>query len=303
MVQQDSKPQKKIEETYLNAARGFKLYQDLFMRAPVGYLVLSTRGFVQMANQASAELLRVDTKKLISSYLPELNPPLGLKSLAYHFDETVDSRKRQSCILACIWPNGFQCRLQAVSQCLRNVNGVWSVRTILIEMDSLKHLEFRKNNLNSFGRYFDLHAGRSKIKKATSGTSVQPSPENADKSEHKHILLVDTDETVRDVYTSMLKYLGYRVTKCESGREVLEVFHQEPDSYLLLFANLEMPTMCGSELAAEARKLRSDLPVILYTGSLNKIAEKVIESGNVDKIIYEPFSIIGLEKTINEVLG
>jgi CheY-like chemotaxis protein len=80
------------------------------------------------------------------------------------------------------------------------------------------------------------------------------------------ILLVEDHDLVREQVTIQLGRLGYQVVVAEDGVEALEILKATPD-VRLLFTDVVMPRgLNGLELAAEAKKLRPDLPVLLTTG-------------------------------------
>ena len=80
------------------------------------------------------------------------------------------------------------------------------------------------------------------------------------------ILLVEDHDLVREQVTIQLGRLGYQVVVAEDGVEALKTLKVTPDVQLL-FTDLVMPRgLNGLELAAEAKKLRPDLPVLLTTG-------------------------------------
>lgn len=80
------------------------------------------------------------------------------------------------------------------------------------------------------------------------------------------VLLVDDDENVVYVGQSVLEALGHRVTATRDGVEALDQFRREPDAYDLAILDELMPHMSGSQLAAELRRLRPNLPVVITSG-------------------------------------
>jgi CheY-like chemotaxis protein len=79
------------------------------------------------------------------------------------------------------------------------------------------------------------------------------------------ILMVDDDELVAASTAAMLEDLGYSVVTRHSGRDALEALRSGamPD---LLLTDQAMPMMTGVELAAQVRRLRPGLPILLATG-------------------------------------
>jgi signal transduction histidine kinase/CheY-like chemotaxis protein len=79
------------------------------------------------------------------------------------------------------------------------------------------------------------------------------------------VLLVDDDPLVLGSTAEMLEDLGYRVRATDSGGQALEVLRGGARVDLLL-ADDDMPGMAGAALAAEARRLRPGLPVLIAGG-------------------------------------
>jgi DNA-binding response OmpR family regulator len=76
------------------------------------------------------------------------------------------------------------------------------------------------------------------------------------------VLLVDDDESLRQVISQYLTQEGYRVVAAGNGADALKHFYAErPDAVLL---DLMMPGMDGWEVCARLREL-SDAPILLVT--------------------------------------
>jgi signal transduction histidine kinase len=113
------------------------------------------------------------------------------------------------------------------------------------------------------------------------------------------ILLVDDDDAVRDVTTSMLRDLGYVVVEAGSGGAALEVIHSgiALDLVLLDFA---MPGMNGAELARQVQRRRPGLPFLFVTG----FADQPALTGVSDNfIVRKPFVEDELNIKIQSILN
>jgi CheY-like chemotaxis protein len=90
------------------------------------------------------------------------------------------------------------------------------------------------------------------------------------------ILLVDDHEGVRATTAALLDDLGHRVTEVGSGADVLAALRASPDAYDLVITDYAMPIVSGTELIAEARRIRPALPAIIITGyaDLGAIAQR-----------------------------
>jgi CheY-like chemotaxis protein len=93
------------------------------------------------------------------------------------------------------------------------------------------------------------------------------------------ILLVEDHDLVREQVTIQLGRLGYQVVVAEDGVEALEILKATPD-VRLLFTDVVMPRgLNGLELAAEAKKMRPDLPVLLTTGYSEQLMRRSDQLG------------------------
>lgn len=98
------------------------------------------------------------------------------------------------------------------------------------------------------------------------------------------ILVVDDDETIRDVLSTILEEGGYQPITAESAEEALALFQKDP--FPLIFTDLRMDGMDGIELLKKIRKISDDSQVIILTAhaSLESSLESLRE-GAYDYVI------------------
>jgi CheY-like chemotaxis protein len=78
-------------------------------------------------------------------------------------------------------------------------------------------------------------------------------------------LVADDDPPTRELAADFLSELGFEPIEAGDGRHALAILSREPDIVLLL-TDLCMPHMNGTELAAEARRMRPHLQIVLTSG-------------------------------------
>jgi cyclic di-GMP phosphodiesterase len=101
------------------------------------------------------------------------------------------------------------------------------------------------------------------------------------------ILIVDDEEAIREVISTLLMAKGYDCTTAVNGRQGLEKFRAE--TYDLVLSDIVMPEMDGMKLLAELRAADPDVPVIMVTAMHDiSIALEAIRSGAYDYIL-KPF--------------
>jgi putative nucleotidyltransferase with HDIG domain len=105
--------------------------------------------------------------------------------------------------------------------------------------------------------------------------------------ENEKILVVDDEEAIREVISTLLDAQGFRCTTCPNGRLGLESFRK--DAYDLVLSDIVMPEMDGLKLLSELRRADPDIPVIMVTAMHDiSIALEAIRAGAYDYIL-KPF--------------
>jgi hypothetical protein len=96
--------------------------------------------------------------------------------------------------------------------------------------------------------------------------SLPPSIKPGRSGNAQHILVVDDEELVRVLTARLLRRQGYQVTEVGSPQLALECLRSKQERFALLLTDVVMPEMSGVELAAEARGIQPDLPVVFMSG-------------------------------------
>jgi CheY-like chemotaxis protein len=91
------------------------------------------------------------------------------------------------------------------------------------------------------------------------------------------ILCIDDEELGLRVRTIVLERAGYQVAAALDGPSGLSVFTSQPVDVVVL--DYFMPEMDGGQVAAEMRRLRPEIPIILLSAYLNLPPEVI---GTVD---------------------
>ncbi len=119
---------------------------------------------------------------------------------------------------------------------------------------------------------------------------------------NERILLVDDEPPVAKMGAQILGRLGYHVTKHTSSSEALEAFRTAPDDFDLVITDLTMPELSGERFAAEVKRIRPDIPVVLCTGYGKKISDERAREIGIAALVQKPFARSELAGTVREVL-
>ncbi|MCL2789461.1 MAG: PAS domain S-box protein [Desulfobulbus sp.] len=118
----------------------------------------------------------------------------------------------------------------------------------------------------------------------------------------EHILVVDDEKEIRETCRMMLTHLGYTVTTTDDPQEVLALVEQSSPPVDLVLTDQTMPKMTGIELTEAIRRLRADIPVILYTGYSDQLNHAIaLEAGACD-LLMKPMDLRGLGSALRSAL-
>src|SRR5262249_325333 len=115
------------------------------------------------------------------------------------------------------------------------------------------------------------------------------------------VLVVDDEASIRDLLSKTLALAEYDVDVAPDGRSALERMRVDPDD--LLIADLKMPGMDGLTVIREAKRYKSDLPVIIITGfSTESSAIEAVNLG-VAGYLTKPFRVPQVLAAAAKALG
>ena len=115
----------------------------------------------------------------------------------------------------------------------------------------------------------------------------------------KKILVVDDEEKILEVVTSLLEMKGYEVYQARDGMEAMRQFEHE--NIALTILDLMLPDMSGEEVCQKIRA-KSRMPIIMLTA---KADEEALLNGltvGADDYITKPFSLKELAARVEAVL-
>jgi CheY-like chemotaxis protein len=79
-------------------------------------------------------------------------------------------------------------------------------------------------------------------------------------------------------------------------------FKRDPLAYDLVITDQHMPGMTGDSLARRLRKVRPDIPIILFTGFSSEISEETAREAGIQEIVPKPVLASQLTMAIRRVL-
>ena len=114
------------------------------------------------------------------------------------------------------------------------------------------------------------------------------------------ILVVDDDDTVRDVVSKMLCRLGFGVSSADSAESGLALFLK--NKFDLVITDFNMSGMDGIHLAYYIKENSPATRVVLMTGDEKEVILSRIRNTAVDQALFKPFTLMEMDVTVQGLL-
>src|SRR5437764_2618922 len=117
----------------------------------------------------------------------------------------------------------------------------------------------------------------------------------------ERILVVDDEEAIREIVTSMLTSSGYRCEQAGSGKQALALL-ESGDEFELMLSDLVMPELDGIGLLERTKERFPDMPVVMVTAVTDiSVALCALRNGAYDYLL-KPFEREQLLATVRRAL-
>ncbi len=136
----------------------------------------------------------------------------------------------------------------------------------------------------------DVHKTTEERKKPVTGTGT--------------ILIVDDEESIRNLLRDALSGLGYNVIEAENGRDAIEVFESNKGRIDLVILDLIMPVMGGEETLKRLKGIIPDVKVLIATGfGVDSSLQETLKDIGISGFINKPFNIAEISESIKSALS
>lgn len=115
------------------------------------------------------------------------------------------------------------------------------------------------------------------------------------------VLVIDDEESIRNLLDTLLSRKGYEVVLASNGQKGLELFRRaRPDVVVL---DLKMPQMDGLTVLQQVRQLNPTQPVVILTGAGTAKAEQQVRALGVTEYVEKEFSLHRLGDALKRLLN
>lgn len=112
-------------------------------------------------------------------------------------------------------------------------------------------------------------------------------------------LVVDDNSLNREVLENYLLLLDTTVDHASNGQEALDRI--ENKTYRIIWLDLKMPKMSGSEFALEARKRGYKGIIVATTGYIDDIHKKKCKDAKINIMLGKPYKFKSIEKIVDMI--
>ena len=117
------------------------------------------------------------------------------------------------------------------------------------------------------------------------------------------VLVIDDEELIRFIASSILKSLGYRVIVADNGLEGVNIFREMSGQIDLIILDMIMPGMGGREAFSRLREIRSDIPIIIASGFAKEEDMTELNKLGVNGFLNKPFRKVELAGIVGKSVG
>ncbi len=119
---------------------------------------------------------------------------------------------------------------------------------------------------------------------------------------HETLLVVEDEETVRQLAKRVLKHYGYRVLTASSADDALLLAEQHDGPIDLLFTDVIMPGMNGCDLATRLTAMRPGIKVLYASGFAEDVIARHGALDESESFISKPYLPAALAARVHDIL-
>ncbi len=117
------------------------------------------------------------------------------------------------------------------------------------------------------------------------------------------VLVVDDEESVGEFMRELLETWGLRSLCVHRPEAALELVRAEPRRFDVVITDQVMPRLTGLELARQLKRVRADLPVIIYTGHGEGLADAEVGEPGLRAVLRKPIDPAHLSQVLASCLA
>ena len=142
---------------------------------------------------------------------------------------------------------------------------------------------------------------RPPMEKAALAAQARSAPSGAGEASRR-VLLIDDDQTVRDLGSMLIQQIGLTVVTAEDGH-LAEKAMREEGPFGLALVDYSMPGRDGVATIKVLREINPELKVVLISGALLSEIENLEEAGELAGLLQKPFNYSAMKELLIRLTG
>lgn len=117
----------------------------------------------------------------------------------------------------------------------------------------------------------------------------------------KRVLVIDDTKNIRILLSTCLELRGYEVITADNGLEALNIINITNEAIDLIFLDIRMPGISGTEVLKNIKEARMSCPVVIMTAFAT--VKNAIECTKLGAVVYlqKPFSPDRINIVLDEI--
>lgn len=115
------------------------------------------------------------------------------------------------------------------------------------------------------------------------------------------VLIIDDEQTLREVWALALRDFGHTVETAADGVDGIKQI--SIGSFDVILLDFNMPRLNGLEFLKRIRATDPDLPIVVVTAATDSELTTNIVKARADAILYKPIGLAELANTIRRLAG
>jgi CheY-like chemotaxis protein len=136
------------------------------------------------------------------------------------------------------------------------------------------------------------------IVSASPGSPERPEPKGGSET----ILLVEDEEMLRELLSSLFEEHGYKVLVAKDGAEGVEVYRNHKESVALVLSDMGLPKLGGWEMFQQMMEINPKVKAILASGYFDPNLKMTMMKAGAKDFIQKPYVSEMVLKRVREVL-
>jgi CheY-like chemotaxis protein len=119
---------------------------------------------------------------------------------------------------------------------------------------------------------------------------------------HLKVLLVDDEDTLRNMEIALLNIIGFSAVTAANGREAIDLYKTRTSEIDLVILDLVLPEMDGVKTYYELRKINQTVPVLICSGYSAELVTDVIANDDKAAFLNKPYKPTELRRVLDTIV-